>query len=81
MCVILALEARRLLHIGCEAYLVHKIDKFLFEIILDNVPVMHEFSDCIFEPSLFTDRELEILNGIVARFSSHLYTTVYDGTS
>ena len=29
-CVILTIEAKRLLHKGCEAYLAHVIDKFFF---------------------------------------------------
>ena len=34
-CVILALEAKRLLHKGCEAYLAHVIDKASSEVTLD----------------------------------------------
>ena len=39
-CVISTLEAKRLLHKGCEAYLAHVIDKSSFEITLDSVPVV-----------------------------------------
>ena len=44
-CVILALEAKRLLHKGCEAYLAHVIDNSSSEITLDNVLVVCEFPD------------------------------------
>ena len=39
-CVISTLEARRLLHKGCKAYLEHVIDKSSSKITLDNVPVV-----------------------------------------
>ena len=39
-CVISALEAKRLLHKGCEAYLTHVIDKSSFEVTLDRVLVV-----------------------------------------
>ena len=42
-CVILALEAKRLLHKRCETYLAHVIDKSLSEITLDSVLVVCEF--------------------------------------
>ena len=81
MYVISKLKAKRLLHNGCEAYLAHKIDKFLPKITLYSVLMMHEFLDVFFELGLSTDKGLEIWNKIVVRFSSHLYTIVYDGTS
>ena len=43
--VISALEAKRLLHKRCEAYLVHVIDIFAPEVNLENVSVVCEFSD------------------------------------
>ena len=42
-CVISALEAKRLLHKGCEAYLAHVDDKSTLEIALDSVLVVREF--------------------------------------
>ena len=61
MCVILALEAKRLLHKGCEAYLAHVIDTLISKMTLENVSIVQEFSDVFFEdyPSLPLDRELE----------------------
>ena len=61
-CVISALEARRLLHKGCEAYLAHVIDKSSFEVVVENVPVVCEFSYVFSEdlPGLPPDREFEI---------------------
>ena len=59
--VILALEAKRLLHKDCEAYLAHVIDKSLSEVTLDNVPIVCEFLDIFLKdlPGLTSDRELE----------------------
>ena len=48
-CVILALEAKRLLHKGCEAYLAHVIDNSSSEITLDNMPVVYEFPNIFLE--------------------------------
>ena len=56
-CVISALEAKRFLHKGCEAYLAHVIDKFSFEVTLDNVPVLCKFPKNL--SGLPLDRELE----------------------
>ena len=39
-CVILALEAKRLLHKGCEAYLAHVIDTSTPKVTLKSVSVM-----------------------------------------
>ena len=39
-CVILTLEAKRLLHKGCEAYLAHVVDKSSSEVTMDSVPVV-----------------------------------------
>ena len=60
-CVILALEAKRLLHKGCEAYLAHVIDNSSSEITLDNVLVVCEFLDVFLKDlsDLPPDRELE----------------------
>ena len=43
--VISTLEAKRLIHKGCEAYLEHVIYKSSSEITLDSVPVVLEFPD------------------------------------
>ena len=60
-CVISALEAKRLLHKGCEAYLAHMVDKSTPEVALDSVHVVQEFPDVFSKdlPSLPLDRELE----------------------
>ena len=42
-CVISALETKRLLHNGCEAYLTHVVDKSTSKVILDSVPIVREF--------------------------------------
>ena len=60
-CVISALEAMRLLHKGCEAYLAHVIDKSKPEVFTESVPVVCEFFD-VFPDDLLglpPDRELE----------------------
>ena len=72
-CVILALEAKRLLHKGCEAYLEFVIDNMTPEVDLDNVAVVREFQD-VFSKDLLPI--VGIQNWIVVGFSSHLYTTV-----
>ena len=61
-CVISALEAKRLLHKGCEMYLAHVIDKSSFKVTVENVPVVCEFPDVFLEdlPGLPPDREFEI---------------------
>ena len=60
-CVILALEAKRLLHKGCEAYLAHVINISTSKMTLENVPIVQEFSDVFLKdlPRLPHDRELE----------------------
>ena len=59
--MISALEAKRLLHKGYEAYLAHVIDKSSSKITLENIPIVREFSD--FPPEDFMglplDKELE----------------------
>ena len=42
-CVISALEVKRLLQKGCEAYIAHVIDTSISEVDLKNVPVVYEF--------------------------------------
>ena len=39
-CVISALEKKRLLHKGCEAYLAHMVDKSTLKMALENVPIV-----------------------------------------
>ena len=60
-CVISALEAKRLLHKGCETYLAHMVDKSTPQMTLRSVPVVREFSDVFLEDlsRLPPDRELE----------------------
>ena len=43
--VISVLEAKRLLHKGCEAYLAHVIDTSTSKMTLESVSVVQEFSD------------------------------------
>ena len=45
-CVISALEAKRLLHKGCEAYLVHVVNKSTPKVTLRSVPIVREFLNC-----------------------------------
>ena len=60
-CVISVLEAKRLLHKGCEAYLAHVIDNSSSKVTLDNVPIVCEFPNVYFKylSGLPSDRELE----------------------
>ena len=60
-CVISILEAKKLLHKGCEDYLAHVVDKSSSKVTLDSVPVVREFSNVFLEylPGLLPDRELE----------------------
>ena len=60
-CMISVLEAKRLLHKGCEAYLAHVINTSTLEMTLENVPVVREFSDVFLEDlsRLPSNRELE----------------------
>ena len=44
-CVVSALEVKRLLHKGCEAYLAHVLDKSSPEMTIESVPIVCEFSD------------------------------------
>ena len=56
-----ALEVKRLLQKGCEAYIAHVIDTSIFEVDLKNVPMICEFPDVFPDdlPGLPPDRELE----------------------
>ena len=67
MCVITALEAKRLLHKGCEAYLTHVVDKSFSEVTLESVSVVWEFWDVFLEDlsSLPLDRELKFENELL----------------
>ena len=60
-CVIFALEAKRLLHKGCEAYLAYVVDKSTLEVAMDIMPVVQEFPNVFSKDlrSLPPDRELE----------------------
>ena len=60
-CVISALEAKRLLHKGCKAYLAYVIDTSTSKVMLESVPVVWEFSNVFPEDLLRLppDRELE----------------------
>ena len=55
--MILALEAKRLLHKGCESYLAHVINKSSSEVTLDNMPVVCKFLENL--SGLPLDRELK----------------------
>ena len=59
--MISALEAKRLLHKGCETYLAHVIDKSSSKVTVENVLVVYKFLDVFLEdlPNLPPDRELE----------------------
>ena len=63
MCVISVLEAKRLLHKGCKAYMAHVVDNSTPKVTLKNVPVVQEFSNVFFEdlPRLPLNRELEFV--------------------
>ena len=47
--MILALEAKRLLHKGCEAYLAHVVDMSTPKVTLRSVPILQKFSDIFFK--------------------------------
>ena len=55
--MISTLEAKRLLHKGCESYLAHVINKSSSEVTLDNMPVVCKFLENLPSPPL--DRKLE----------------------
>ena len=63
--MISALEARRLLHKGCEAYLAHVIDKSSTEVTVENVPVMCEFLEDLsgLPPNKKLEFEIELFSG------------------
>ena len=60
-CMISAIEAKRLLHKGCETYLAHVINKSSSKVTLDNVSIVCKFPNVFPEDlsSLRLDRELE----------------------
>ena len=60
-CVISALEAKRLLHKRCEAFLAHVIDKSKPEVTIESVPVVCKFSNVFPDdlPSLSSNRKLK----------------------
>ena len=68
-CVISALEDKRLLHKGCEAYLKHVVDKSSSEVTLDSVLIVRVFQDVFLKDllGLPSNRELkfkiELLSG------------------
>ena len=78
ICVISVLEAKRLLHKGCEAYLAHVDDTSTPNVSFKNVPVVQEFSNAFPEDlqGLSPNRELqfgiELLLGL-ASISIPLY--------
>ena len=57
MYVISALETKRLLHKGCEAYLAHVVDKSFLKVTLDSASIVQEFQVVFLEdlPSLPPD--------------------------
>ena len=59
MCVISALETKRVLQKGCEAYLAHRVEKLTPEVALDSVLVVREFPDVFLKDllGLPSDRE------------------------
>ena len=68
-----ALEAKGLLHNGCETYLAQMTDKTL-EIILDSVPILREFSNMFLNDVLGLLKnwelkfEIELLSGSTPTF-------------
>ena len=60
-CVISTLKVKRLLHKGCEVYLTYVIDTSTFEMNLENISIVCEFSNVFLEdlPGLPPDGELE----------------------
>ena len=65
--VVSTLEAKKLLHKGCEAYLAHVIDISTSKGTLESVPIVHKFSNVFPEdlPRLPLDRELEFGIGLL----------------
>ena len=64
ICVISALEAKRLLHKGCEAYLAHVVDTLTTKVTLKSVLIVREFSDVLHEDLLELPLDLELEIGI-----------------
>ena len=76
-CVISALEAKRLLHKGCEAYLAHVINTSTLKVILENVPIVRELSMC-FSRICQGCHRIENLNLILifSRINPYFYTSI-----
>ena len=57
-CVILVLEAKRLLHKGYKAYLEYVIDTSTLKVTLESVSIVREFSDVFLKdlPRLLLDK-------------------------
>ena len=77
-CVISALETKRLVHKGCEAYLAHVIDTSTPEVTLESVPVVREFANVFFEDlsGLPLDMELEFGIDLLLELA-HIYIPPY----
>ena len=60
-CVILSLEAKRLLYKGCEAYLAHVIDILTLKVTLKSMSIVREFLNVFSDdlPRLPPNRKLE----------------------
>ena len=63
-CVISTVEAKRLLHKSCEAYLAHVIDTSTPKVTLESVPIVREFSDVFLEDFLRLPPDRELKFGI-----------------
>ncbi|KAL0444978.1 UNVERIFIED_CONTAM: hypothetical protein Slati_2220500 [Sesamum latifolium] len=76
VCVILAMEARRLMLEGCEAYLAHMIDAEKVNPTLEEIPVVRDFFEVFLDdlPGLPPHREMdftiETLLGVAPIFIS-----------
>ena len=60
-CVISTIDAKRLLRKGCSAYLAHVIDTGVWELRLEDIPVVQEFPDVFLDehPRMPPHREIE----------------------
>ena len=76
--VISALEEKRLLHKGCEAYLAYVIDTSTLKVTLESVLVVREFSNVFLEDllGLPPDRELKFGIDLLPR-SAPIYIPSY----
>ena len=77
MCVLSTLEAKGLLHNGCETYLAQVVDK-TSEIILDSVPIMWEFLNVFLNDvlSLLKNWELEFVIELLSG-STSIFVPLY----